>query len=109
MQWLIADWGPNIAPEPERSRSESILKTFLGDQAAPGVIVEHLRVLADRMEQRAIALEAAETQVRASDAGSGSLPFAVASIRAGIHLSRARAAWAREAVDLIETHEGRRS
>lgn len=92
-------------PEPERPRSQSILKTFLGDQAAPGVIVGHLRVLADSMEQRSMALEAAEAHVRASDAGSGALPFAVASIRAGIHLSRARAAWAREAINLIGQQE----
>lgn len=99
-QWLA------MPPEPERPRSEALLKTFLGDQAAPGVAVGHLRVLAQSMERRAAALEQAEVSVRASDAGARSLPYSVASIRAGIHLSRARAAWAREAIELIETHEG---
>lgn len=92
-------------PEPERPRSEAILKTFLGDQARPGVVVGHLRELATRMDRRAQALEEAERGVRASDAGSRSLPYALASIRAGVHISRARAAWAREAIELIEAQE----
>jgi hypothetical protein len=75
--------------------------------APPGVIVEHLRDLAARMEQRATALEGTEAQVRAGDPGSSSLPYAVASIRAGIHISRARAAWVRETIDVIEKHARR--
>lgn len=94
-------------PEPERPRSELILKTFLGDQAEPGVAVGHLRELAESMERRAAALEQVEVSVRSSDAGARSLAYSVASIRAGIHLSRARAAWAREAISLIQTQEGR--
>lgn len=104
----LAEWLA-MPPEPERPRSESLLKTFLGDQAAPGVAVGHLRDLAESMERRAAALEQVEASVRASDAGARSLPYSVASIRAGIHLSRARAAWAREAIELIETHEGRQA
>jgi DNA-binding PadR family transcriptional regulator len=100
-QWLA------MPPEPERPRSEAILKTFLGDQAAPGVVVGHLRGLAEAMERRAAALEQVEVSVRASDAGTRSLPYSVASIRAGVHLSRARAAWAREAMELIQAQEGR--
>jgi DNA-binding PadR family transcriptional regulator len=92
-------------PEPERPRSEVILKTFLGDQAAPGVATSHLRALAESMDRRAAGLEQIEAAVRASDAGSPSLPYACASIRAGVLLSRARAAWAREAIALIEAHE----
>ncbi|MDX2117927.1 MAG: PadR family transcriptional regulator [Planctomycetota bacterium] len=102
----LAEWLA-VPPEAERPRSEALLKTFLGDQAAPGVAVGHLRALAESMERRATALEQLEVSVRASDAGARSLPYSVASIRAGIHLSRARAAWAREAIELIETHEGR--
>lgn len=102
-QWL------EMPPEPERPRSESILKTFLGDQAPPGVAVAHLRALAESMERRVAALEQTERSVRAADAGSRSLAYSIASIRAGIHLSRARAAWAREAIALIEAHERRRS
>lgn len=99
--WLAAP------PEPERPRSESILKTFLGDQAAAGVVVGHLRDLAESMERRAAAYEHAEVSVRASDAGASTLPYSVASIRAGVFLSRARAAWAREAIELIQAHERR--
>lgn len=105
---VLATWLAT-PPEPERPRSESILKTFLGDQAPPGVAVGHLRELAESMERRAGALEQVEVSVRASDAGARSLPYSVASIRAGIHLCRARAAWAREAIELIETHEGRQA
>lgn len=103
---VLATWLAR-PPEPERPRSEALLKTFLGDQAAPGVAVGHLRVLAESMERRAAALERVEVSVRASDAGARSLPYSVASIRAGIHLSRARSAWAREAIELIEAYEGR--
>ncbi|MCU0225186.1 MAG: PadR family transcriptional regulator [Acidobacteria bacterium] len=103
---VLATWLAR-PPEPERPRSESILKTFLGDQAAPGVAVGHLRDLAESMEHRVAALEQVEVSVRASDAGARSLPYSVASLRAGIHLSRARAAWAREAIDLIQLYEER--
>jgi PadR family transcriptional regulator, regulatory protein AphA len=92
-------------PEPERPRSEAILKTFLGDQAGPGVTLAHLRALAEAMDRRAAALEEVESRVRASDAGSPSLPYALASIRAGVYLSRARAAWARDTIALIDAHE----
>ena len=102
----LAEWLA-MPPEPEKPRSETLLKTFLGDQAAPGVAVRHLRDLAESMERRAAALEQVEVSVRASDAGACALPYSVASIRAGVHLSRARAAWAREAIELIEAYEGR--
>lgn len=104
----LANWLA-LPPEPERPRSESILKTFLGDQASPGVAIGHLRAFAESMDHRAAALVAVEAAVRASDAGQRSLPYALASIRAGIHLSRARAAWAREAIELIHNHEGKQS
>ncbi|MBL8764311.1 MAG: PadR family transcriptional regulator [Phycisphaerae bacterium] len=94
-----------VPPEPERPRSESILKTFLGDQAPPGVIVEHLRSLAADMELRARTLEQTEAHVKSSEPRSRSLAYALASIRAGIRLARARAAWAHEAIDLIEAQE----
>ncbi|MBL0926173.1 MAG: PadR family transcriptional regulator [Phycisphaerales bacterium] len=90
-----------LPPEAERARSEVILKTFLGAQSRPGVLVGQLRGLAERMEARAEGLEAAEAEVRRSDARSASMPYAVAAIRAGIMLSRARAAWARDAIGLI--------
>ncbi len=80
-----------------------ILKTFLGEHAPHGSIVAHLRSLAEQMEQRVKHLEKTEEQILASDAGSSALPFATASIRAGIHISRARAIWARETVKLIES------
>lgn len=96
-------------PEPERPRSESILKTFLGDQALPGVTIAHLRDLAQRMEHRAAGLRQAEAHVRAADHGSRTLVYSIASIRAGIHISEARAAWARECITLIEDSEQARS
>lgn len=102
---VLAAWLSEL-PEPERPRSETILKTFLGDQAPPGVVIEHLRSYAERMDQSARSLEAIEAQVRKSDAGARSLPYAVASIRAGIYLSKARADWARETVSMIEQHRG---
>jgi PadR family transcriptional regulator, regulatory protein AphA len=88
-------------PEPERPRSEVILKTFLGDHATPGVTEEHLRDFASRADARATELEQVEVEVRRQNAGSKSLAYWVASIRAGILLSRARAAWAHEAIGLI--------
>jgi DNA-binding PadR family transcriptional regulator len=96
-------------PERERPRSEAILKTFLGDQAPPGVIVGHLRELAERMEHRAESLRQSEAHVRAADAGTRALVYTVASIRAGIHICEARAAWARECIELIEASEKERS
>lgn len=102
----LAEW-LTIPPESERPRSEWILKTFLGEQAPPGVTIAHLRSLAESMEHRAAALEQVEASVRASDAESRSLPYALASIRAGILVSRARAAWAREAITLIQMHDRR--
>jgi DNA-binding PadR family transcriptional regulator len=98
---LLAAWLAE-PPAPERPRNETILKTFLGDQAPPGAIRGHLEAYAERAEARVARLREQEREVRRTDAGTRALPFAIATIRAGIHLARARAAWAREAIALIE-------
>lgn len=98
---VLASWLA-IAPELESPRSEAILKTFLGEHAPPGVIVAHLRALVEQMDRQVAVLEETEKQVRLADAGSSALPYAVASIRAGIHILRARSAWARETIDSLE-------
>lgn len=94
-------------PAPEKPRNELTLKTMLGAFAPDGTLRAHLEHYAESQEQRARMLEATEAEVRRTDAESPHLNYAVATIRAGIYLANARAAWAREAISLIEesSHE----
>lgn len=92
-------------PAPEKPRSELILKTMLGAFAPDGALRTHLERFAESQGQRARLLEAKEAEVRRTDAGSPHLKFALATIRAGIHLANARAAWANDAISLIEESE----
>jgi PadR family transcriptional regulator, regulatory protein AphA len=85
-------------PEPEKPRSEMILKTMLGNQTDPQVLVEHLEKYAQEAMAKARHLRRQQAMVKRSDAGTPELPFAIAAIRAGIHVNRARAAWARETI-----------
>lgn len=89
-------------PAPDKPRNELTLKTMLGAFAPDGALQAHLKHYAESQEQRARMLEAKEAEVRRSDADSPHLKYAVATIRAGIHLANARAAWAKEAISLIE-------
>lgn len=90
-------------PEADRPRSEMILKTMLGDQTDRPVLIGHLESFANAAEQRAKQLEAQQALVEQSDAGSPELPFAIAAIRAGIHVNRARAVWARETISTLNS------
>lgn len=97
----VREWIAEKA-QPDRPRSEMLLKVFLGSQTEPNVVIEHLESLAESCAAQAIAFQQIEREVRRQDSGKNTLPYSIASIRAGLRLAQARAKWAREAIEIIQ-------
>lgn len=98
-QWLAEP------SQPEKPRSELLLKIFLGSQTTPEIIIRHLESMAVTWKAQAAAFETLEVEIRRQDSGQKTLPFSVATIRAGVRLAQARARWAKEAIEIIQKGE----
>lgn len=96
----VSQWIAEKA-QPDRPRSELLLKVFLGSQVHPDVVIEHLESLAESCAAQAAIFQQIEREVRRLDSGKRTLPYSIVSIRAGLRLAQARAKWAREAIVII--------
>ncbi len=96
----LAHW-LDQTPLSERPRNELLLKVFFGAAAPAGSVRKHLKEVLARHEAELAQLQMIEREVAASDQNSSSLVYSLATIRAGIHLARARSEWARETLNSL--------
>lgn len=99
VEWLV------IEPQPERPRNELLLKVFLASQAPTRIVIQHLESMIASCRAQTKELKQVEQEVRLQDAGSETLRFSIATIRAGIRMAQARARWAREAIEIISKRQ----
>jgi PadR family transcriptional regulator AphA len=95
-RWLV------IPPDPMPRRNELLLKLFFGrkvDPAALMPLVEATRAAATRQADEYAALE---TVLPSAFRGDPNLPYWLLTLRSGVHVTRARIAWAEETLGALQ-------
>lgn len=100
--WLASE------SEPEKLRNELLLKLFFGSSTTPEVQIRQLEHLLRRQLGRLKALKRVEHQTLQEHASSLSYPYWHATMRYGVHVTRAHVAWCRETLNMVEQQEKKR-
>ena len=93
--WLEAD------TEPERIRNEMLLKLFLGPMTTPDVHMKQIERLLRSQLDRLDAFSQVEKGLLRQYKDTPGYPYFRASLRFGVHLTRARVAWCRETLSML--------
>lgn len=83
-------------------RNGMLLRLFFGRILGPEQCRHLLLTARAEAEKRLAEYEAIERQIRIDDAGSPDLPYALITVSAGKHNSRAAIAWATESLALLD-------
>jgi PadR family transcriptional regulator, regulatory protein AphA len=88
-------------PQSQPIRNEFLLKLFLGKQAPPGALGEHVRSLQREHEGLLAMYLIIRDSVRKEHARSPSLPYWMLCLSHGIRMRRAEIEWCQEALRVI--------
>lgn len=88
--------------EPERIRSEFLLKVFFGSQSDPASVAQIIREHAREQQQIGASYSAIEQMLDAEGGASPDHTYWLMSLRRGQLLTDARLRWCREAVAILE-------
>lgn len=95
-EWMASD------TEPERIRSELLLKLFFGPVAAPEVHRKQIEALLQHQLGRLEQFKAVEQGILKEHEDGPFFPYWFSTLRFGIYLTRARVKWCRETLARLE-------
>jgi DNA-binding PadR family transcriptional regulator len=90
-------------PQPERPRSEALLKLFFGAVAGPSAAQSVLRETTAMLDARAGALAEAQKAIL-NESASPNLVYSLISVLSGLSAVEARAVWAKDSQMLLDAH-----
>ena len=94
--------------EPQKVRNELLLKLFFGSTAPPEIQKLQLEHMLRRQQVRLKALERVEQRTLQENISSVSYPYWHATMRYGVHITKAHIAWCRETIKMLEHQEMKR-
>lgn len=89
--------------EPERVRHELLLKLFFGPETTPAIYEKQIQALLQRQAARLKAFERVEEGILQEYKSSPHYPYWYSTLRFGVHVTKARAAWCRETLSMLKT------
>lgn len=90
-----------VPPEPESVRNELLLKIFFGYELPPEILVGHVEVFRDRLTRLDRFFQQAEREIAAGDFPARARRSWNLTLRLGILVTKARLAWAEEALETL--------